>query len=61
MNNKDIATALMRLDLYLLRVKRAIQENRLGDALADCAELAEIARRLWIGLETRIMSKNKNI
>jgi hypothetical protein len=45
--DKDIATAIGRLDRYLFRVKRAIRKDDLITALADTAELAEIARRLW--------------
>lgn len=49
--DKDIATAIGRLDRYLFRVKRAIRNRELGVALSDTAELAEISRRLWTKLE----------
>jgi len=49
--NKDLATALGRLDRYLFRVKRAIRKGDLTVALADTVELSEIARRLSVRLE----------
>jgi hypothetical protein len=45
--DKDIATAIGRLDRYLFRVKRAIRNGELCVALSDTAELSEIARRLY--------------
>jgi hypothetical protein len=50
--DKDIATALGRLDRYLFRVKRALRTGELAVALADTAELTEISRRLWTRLES---------
>jgi hypothetical protein len=52
--DKDISTALGRLDRYLFRVKRAIKNRELSVALSDVAELSEIARRLWIRLESAL-------
>ena len=52
--DKDISTTLGRLERYLFRVKRATREGDLVAALSDTAELAEIARRLWIKLADRI-------
>jgi hypothetical protein len=49
--DRDIATSLGRLDRYLFRVKRALRNGDLVVALSDTAELAEIARRLWVRLE----------
>jgi hypothetical protein len=49
--NKDISTAIGRLDRYLFRVKRAIRNGELALALSDTAELAEISRRLWVKLK----------
>jgi hypothetical protein len=49
--NKDVATALGRLDRYLDRVKRALRKGELVKALADVVELSEIARRLSVRLE----------
>jgi hypothetical protein len=49
--DKDLATALGRLDRYLDRVKEAIRKGDLVVALADIAELGEIARRLSVRLE----------
>jgi hypothetical protein len=49
--DKEISSALGRLDRYLFRVKRAIRNGELALALSDTAELAELARRLWIKLE----------
>jgi hypothetical protein len=50
--NQDLATALGRLDRYVFRLKRAVRNGDLVVALADTAELAEVARRLWIRLES---------
>jgi hypothetical protein len=49
--DKDISTALGRLDRYLFRVKRAVRNGELALALSDTAELAELARRLWVKLK----------
>jgi hypothetical protein len=43
----SIATSLQRLDLYLDRVWRDLESGDRSQALSDCAELSEIARRLW--------------
>jgi len=39
--------ALGRLDIYLDRTKKALRKGDRYQAAADCAELGEIARRLW--------------
>jgi hypothetical protein len=39
--------ALDRLRIYLIRVRIALNAGNRTQALADLAELAEIARRLW--------------
>jgi hypothetical protein len=44
--DRDIATAIGRLDRYLCRIKRALKNRELSVALSDTAELSEIARRL---------------
>jgi hypothetical protein len=49
--DKDLATALGRLDRYLDRVKKALRKGDLVVALADVAELSEIGRRLAVRLE----------
>ena len=51
--DKDLSTALGRLDRYMFRVKQAIRKGDLVVALADTAELSEISRRLWVQLESR--------
>jgi hypothetical protein len=43
----DLQTALARLDLYLERVKLALESGNRAKALSDLAELQEISRRLW--------------
>jgi hypothetical protein len=58
--DRDIATALGRLDRYLFRIKRAIRQDDWVVALADTAELAEISRRLWIQLEKTIKASGQN-
>ena len=45
--NRSAATALQRLDAYLVRVRRDLEQGDRSQALADCAELTEVARRLW--------------
>jgi hypothetical protein len=45
--NRSVQTALARIDLYLVRVRRDLETGDRDQALADCAELSEIARRLW--------------
>jgi hypothetical protein len=52
--DKDIATAIGRLDRYLYRIKRALKNRELSVALSDTAELSEIARRLWVRLELKL-------
>jgi len=44
---RTTAIALQRLDLYLERVRHNLAEGDRAQAMADCAELTEIARRLW--------------
>jgi hypothetical protein len=44
---RSITTSLERIDLYLDRVRRALEEGDRSKALSDCAELSEITRRLW--------------
>jgi hypothetical protein len=45
--NRSVTTSLERVDLYLDRVRRALETGDRSQALSDCAELTEIARRLW--------------
>jgi len=45
--NRSVITALERIDLYLDRVRRDLDAGDRSQALSDCAELTEIARRLW--------------
>jgi hypothetical protein len=52
--DKDLATALGRLDRYIDRVKKALRKGDLVVALADTVELSEIARRLSIRLENLV-------
>src|SRR5262249_28205662 len=42
-----VKTHLERLRLYLDRLERDLAAHDRTQALADCAELAELARRLW--------------
>jgi hypothetical protein len=49
--DKEISSALGRLDRYLFRVKRAIRNGELALALSETAELSEISRRLWVKLK----------
>jgi hypothetical protein len=42
-----LKVSLERLRLYLDRLERDIAAGKRAQALADCAELAEVARRLW--------------
>jgi hypothetical protein len=48
--NRSVRTSLSRLDLYLDRIRRNLEEGDREQALTDCAELTEIARRLWVYL-----------
>jgi hypothetical protein len=50
--DKEISTAIGRLDRYLFRVKRSIRTCDYTQALADTAELSEISRRLWVRIES---------
>ena len=45
--NPSIETALLRIDAYLVRVRLDLEQGDRAQALSDCAELSEIARRLW--------------
>jgi hypothetical protein len=47
MNPAEPKQSLDRLALYLARVRIALNAGNRTQALADLAELAEIARRLW--------------
>jgi hypothetical protein len=44
-------TFLDRISLYLARTKADLEQGDYSQALADCAELSEIARRFWLHLE----------
>ena len=44
--NNQIQVSLGRIRLYLERLERDVAEVDRSQALADCAELSEIARRL---------------
>jgi hypothetical protein len=59
--DRNVATALGRLDRYLFRVKRAIRNGELVVALADTAELSEIARRLWVRLEKTLKAESSRL
>ena len=48
--NRSVTASLERIDLYLRRVRRDLESGDRAQALADCAELSEIARRLWVYL-----------
>lgn len=56
--DKKCAIALGRLDLYLFRLKRDIRAGSLSLALANSAELSEIARRLCVHLENLLKERN---
>ena len=45
--DRSIQRSLARIDLYLARVRRDLETGDRSQALSDCAELSEIARRLW--------------
>jgi hypothetical protein len=45
--NHSVRTSLERIDLYLTRIRRDLETGDRSQALSDCAELTEIARRLW--------------
>jgi len=47
---RSVRTSLERIDLYLERVRHDLEEDDRAQALADVAELTEIARRLWVYL-----------
>jgi len=47
---RSVRTSLERIDLYLERVRHDLEEGDRAQALADVAELTEIARRLWVYL-----------
>jgi hypothetical protein len=53
--NKEVSKAIGRLDLYLFRTKRAIRTRDYTQALADVAELSEIARRLWVRISKELI------
>ena len=44
---RSVRTSLERIDLYLERVRHDLEEGDRAQALAEVAELTEIARRLW--------------
>ena len=47
---RSVKTSLERIDLYLTRIRRDLETGDRSQALSDCAELPEIARRLWVYL-----------
>jgi hypothetical protein len=51
--NRSTKMAIARLELYLGRVRRDLESGNRSQALSDCAELSEIARRLWVYLADR--------
>jgi hypothetical protein len=52
-------THLSRLDLYLSRVKAGMARGDYIQALADCAELAEISRRCWLHIEALLKAEQR--
>jgi hypothetical protein len=48
--NASVRRSLERLDAYLSRIRRDLEEGDRSQALSDCAELSEVARRLWVYL-----------
>jgi hypothetical protein len=51
MNNAQIETALVRLQIYMTRAQLAADHGDVAQALADVAEIYFIADRLWHDLE----------
>jgi hypothetical protein len=49
-------TSLARLRRYLERLERDVASGDRSQALADCAELSEIARRLWDTIASEMCS-----
>ena len=47
----SVKTSLARLHVYLERLERDLAAGERTQALSDCAEIAEISRRLWSQLE----------
>jgi hypothetical protein len=45
--NRSVTVSLERIDLYFTRIRHALESGDRSQALADCAELTESARRLW--------------
>ena len=46
-----MSLTLSRLERYVERAKRDLDEGNLIQAMADTAEVAEISRRLWVMLQ----------
>ena len=58
---KKLLPHLDRLDLYVARIRRnVITERDLVSAMANAAELSEIARRLWTSLQKELNSHEKD-
>jgi hypothetical protein len=52
--NANIQTSFMRLQLYVARAQLATEHGDPAQALADTAEIAEIARRLWEQIQKEV-------
>jgi hypothetical protein len=44
---RSVRTSLERIDEYRRRVERDLESGDRSQAMSDCAELSEVARRLW--------------
>ena len=57
--NTQIQTSLRLLRLYMQRVERDLASGDRNQALANLAELNEIARRLWTNLVSTVETSDR--
>jgi hypothetical protein len=50
MTARQLETAFIRLQTYTARAQLSVEAGNISHALADVAEIHEIARRLWTAL-----------
>jgi hypothetical protein len=58
--DSKVQVSLGRIRLYLERLERDVSEGDRNQALANCAEISEISRRLWNVIAAELKSGSKS-
>jgi hypothetical protein len=59
-SDSKVQVSLGRIRLYLGRLERDVSEGDRNQALANCAEISEVARRLWDTIAAELKSGSKS-